>query len=221
MVLCAFSPTPSWAQVTPPVRPVVAREATQNMPAAQFVQNLGNEALRVIKDKNLSEDQRNAKYHELLRNAFDMRTIAHFVIGRAWNSASDEQVQEYLRLFEAIVIDMYGDRLDMYSGESFSVTGARAESEKDFIVNSKVEQPGGSKATNVDWRVRQKNGRFAVVDVIIGGISQSVTQREEYMSIIQRDNGKLDGLLAVMRQRLQDMSGEIIATPASSAEVKG
>ncbi len=207
LMLCSFTPTPSWAQITAPTI-VAARESTQSTPAGKFIQDLGDEALRIVKDKSLSNGQRTTKYHELLRNAFDLKTIGHFVIGRAWNNAPTHQVQEYMRLFEALVVKIYGDRLDMYSGENFRVSGVRSESEKDFIVNSKIEHLGGAKPSNIDWRVRQKDGKLYVVDVIIEGVSQSVTQREEYSSIIQRDNGRLDELLEVMRQRLQESGGE-------------
>jgi len=219
LLLCPFTPSTSWAQQAP--TPVAAREATQSLPAAKFVQDLGDEAIRVISDKSVSEDKRTAKYHELLRDAFDMKAIAHFVIGRAWDRASPEQLQEYMRLFERLVLEIYGDRLEMYSGEKFRVTGARAESDRDYMVGSEIDHPGGAAPTHVDWRVRQKDGRFAVVDVIVSGVSQSVTQREEYMSIIQGDNGKLDGLLAKMRQRLQDMNGAILAAPFPAEKAGG
>ncbi len=212
LLLCPFTPSASWAQQAP--TPVAAREASQNLPAAKFIQDLGDDAIGVIKDKNLSEERQTAKYHDLLRNAFDMKAIAHFVIGRAaWNRASPEQLHEYVRLFEELVVELYGDRLEMYSGEKFRVTGARAESERDFMVRSEIDHMHGAVPTSVDWRVRQKDGRFAVVDVIVAGVSQSVTQREEYMSIIQRDDGRLDGLLARMRQRLQELNGAILAAP--------
>ena len=192
----------SWAQTVSASASAVSDQAQQT-PAGNFIQDIGNKAINVIKDKSLTQEQRNAKYHEILRNAFDLKTIGHFVIGHAWDTATPEQQQEYMKLFEDLVVKLYGDRISLYSGENFHVKGVRSENDQDIMVSSVIEHPGGAQPTTVDWRVRQKGGNLAIVDVIVEGVSQSVTQRQEYSSIIQRDGGKLDGLLATMRQRVE------------------
>ncbi len=178
-------------------------EQAQQTPAGKFIQDLGNNAIAIIKDKSLTQDQRDSKYRDLLHAAFDLPTIGHFVIGRAWNTATPEQQQEYQKLFEDLVIKIYGDRLNFYAGEGFKVSSARPESDKDTVVLSQITHADGSSATPVDWRVRDDNGKLAIVDVVVDGVSQSITQRQEYAAIIQRDGGKIDGLLTLMRQRVQ------------------
>jgi phospholipid transport system substrate-binding protein len=173
-------------------------------PAGRFVQDLGDRAIAQITDKNLTPEQRNTRYRDILLSSFDMKTIGHFVIGRAWNAATPDQQQEYLKLFEQLVVKTYGDRLNLYSGEGFRVKSVRPESDMDSIVGSEITHADGSEPTKVDWRVRQKDGKLAVIDVVVEGVSQSVTQRDEYASIIQRDGGKIDGLLDLMRKQVQD-----------------
>jgi phospholipid transport system substrate-binding protein len=179
-------------------------EQAAQTPAGKFIQDLGNRAIGVIADKSLTAEQRSSKYNGLLHEAFDLPTIGHFVLGRAWNTATPQQQQEYMKLFEAIVVKMYGDRLSFYSGESFHVKGVRQENDKDSVVTSEIDHPGGSQPTSVDWRVRQNDGKFVIVDVSVEGVSQSVTQRDEYASILQRNNGNIDALLNLMRERLQN-----------------
>jgi phospholipid transport system substrate-binding protein len=111
-----------------------------------------------------------------------------------------------MRLFEALVVKTYGDRMTLYTGEGFRVVGTRPESEKDFVVNSQITHPDGSEPTVIDWRVRQRNGKLGVIDVIVEGVSLSVTQRQEYSAVIQRNDGQIEGLLTLMRQQLQDAS---------------
>jgi phospholipid transport system substrate-binding protein len=180
----------------------VRADQVQQTPAGKFIQDLGSQAMGVITNKALSEAQRTVQYHEILRKAFDLRTIGRFVLGRAWNSTSQGQQQEFMELFEKLVVEIYGDRMKFYNGESFRVRGTRQESERDTIVLSEIEHPGGQKPTTVDWRVRKQGDNLAVIDVVINGVSQSVTQRQEYAAIIQRDGGKLDALLAHMRERV-------------------
>ncbi len=182
-------------------------QAIQN-PSGRFVQELGDKAIQIVADKGQGAEQRNEKFTTLLSTYFDLKTIGRFVIGRSWNSATPEQQTEYMRLFEALVIKNYGARMTLYTGEGFVVTGTRTESEIDTTVNSQITHPDGSAPTVIDWRVRQKDGKTGVIDVIVEGVSLSVTQRQEYAAVIQNNGGQIEGLLKAMRDQLN-------ATPVS------
>src|SRR5262249_39252793 len=145
-------------------------QAAESAPQGRFVQDLGNKAIHIITDQSLSQEQRSQKYDGLLRDAFDLQTIGKFVLGRAWNRASQQQRDDYMKLFEDTVVKIYGDRLSFYSGENFDVKNIRREDQSDVIVTSEIDHPGGRQPTSVDWRVREKGGRFAIVDVVIEGV---------------------------------------------------
>jgi phospholipid transport system substrate-binding protein len=167
--------------------------------AIGFIQSLGNQAVAIVANKP-SAQQRDVQFHDLLVKSFDLQTIGHFVMGRSWNTATPAQQQEYMRLFEGLIVRTYGDRLSLYTGENFHAKGARAESEKDIIVNSEITHPDGSAPTTIDWRLRLKDQQLKVIDVVVEGVSLSVTQRQEYASVIQQSG--IDGLLALMQKRL-------------------
>ena len=167
--------------------------------AIGFIQSLGNQAVAIVANKP-SAQQRDAQFHDLLVKSFDLQTIGHFVIGRSWNAATPDQQQKYMHLFEGLIVKTYGDRLSLYTGENFHAKGARAESEKDIIVNSEITHPDGSAPTTIDWRLRLKDQQLKVIDVVVEGVSLSVTQRQEYASVIQQSG--IDGLLALMQKRL-------------------
>jgi phospholipid transport system substrate-binding protein len=176
------------------------------VPSGKFVQDLGDRAIGAIADKNITVNQRSDKFRQILTDSFDLKTIGRFVIGRNWNTATPDQQKEYMHLFEELVIKSYGDKLTLYTGEGFRVTGARSESERDFYVMSEITHPDGSQPTTIDWRVRQRDGKLGVIDVIVEGVSLSVTQQQEYAAVIQRSGGQIDGLLDQMRQQLQTPS---------------
>jgi len=184
--------------------PAVAQghEQAVKLPAGKFVQDLGDRAIAVIADQDLSRDQRSDKFRQILQDSFDLLTIGRFVIGRSWNSATQDEQKEYMHLFQELVIKSYGDRMAIYTGEGFRVTGVRPESEKDTVVLSEITHPDGSEPTTIDWRVRDRAGKLGVIDVVVEGVSLSVTQRQEYASVIQRNGGKIEPLLALMRQQL-------------------
>lgn len=205
--ICAQTPAPAASATQTP-------EQAQQTPAGKFIQDLGDRAIGVITDKTLDQGRRADKYRAILHDAFDLRTIGRFVIGRAWDTATPEQQRDYMSLFESLVVKIYGDNLNFYAGEKFRVKGVRRENDNDVVVTSAIDHVGGAQPTMVDWRVRQNGDRFAVIDVIIEGVSQSVTQRQEYASIIQRDGGKIDGLLELMRQRVNGQSPTDSSGPA-------
>ena len=61
----------------------------------------------------------------------------------------------------------------------------------------------GSKALKVDWRVRIKDGKYKIVDIMVEGISMIMTQKSEFSSFIKRNGGKIDALLDELRKRIQ------------------
>jgi len=195
--------------------PATRAENTAETAQTKFIQGLGDRAIAILADKKNGPDQRSEKFRAMLRDSFDLPTIGRFVLGRTWLSASPAQQEEYMRLFEALVVKTYSDRFALYTGEGFRVRNSHPEGEKDFIVVSEITHPDGSTPTEVDWRVRQKDGKLGIIDVVVEGVSMSVTQRQEYAAVIQRNGGNIDALLDMMRQRTQ------APTATADAKTKG
>lgn len=197
------APPPAFAEDAPLAQ---THEQSLKTPAGKFVQDLGDRAITVIANKNITPTQRADQFRKILQDSFDLQTIGRFVIGRSWNAATSAQQTEYMRLFRDLVIKTYGDRMSLYTGEGFKVVAVRPETEKDTIVNSNITHPDGSQPTTIDWRIRNRDGKLGVIDVVVEGVSLSVTQRQEYAAVIQNSGGQIDGLLAQMRQQLQTPS---------------
>lgn len=153
VLLLASSPV--WAVDKPTTPPAPVQAAAQPEKTAQptlsaqatFIQNLGDKAIALLADKTLAPEERNTQFRDMMREAFDLQTIARFVIGRSWVTATPEQQKEYMDLFEALVVKTYSDRFALYTGEGFKVHSSVPESEKDTIVNSNITRPDGSPST--------------------------------------------------------------------------
>ena len=164
-----------------------------------LISNLGSQALAVL-GKGTNEPQRVARFRELLREDFDVPGIARFVLGRYWNTATEEQRAEFVKLFENYVAAAYATRLAEYAGEQFKVTGSRPDG-GGAIVSSQILRPAGSAPIKVDWRLTGRNGNYKISDVSVDGISMAVTQRSEFASVIQHSGGQLQGLIAMLREK--------------------
>lgn len=184
----------SWVMLVPDVA-----SATLSEPA-QFVQKLGDTALMSLTSKSAPRAQREKRVRDILTRNFDLNAIGKFALGTYWREATPAQQSEYLRLFEDMVVQTYTTRFEDYSGQSLKVEGSTSVSEKDFVVDSKVIQEDGPPVA-LEWRVRMKDGGLKVVDVIVEGISMSVTQRSDFSAVIQRGGGGVDALLVSLRDR--------------------
>src|SRR5206468_12288752 len=126
---------------------------------------------------NVSPAQRLVRYRELFRNEFDVAGIGQFVLGRYWRTATPQQQQEFLQLFQEYVVQAYASRLGPYGGEPFRVIGARPAGDE-VIVSSEVARSGGS-PIQIDWYLVRAGGQLKITDVYVGGASMKVTQRDE------------------------------------------
>ena len=167
--------------------------------AEKFITKLADQGIAVLANEDASEAKQKKEFRRLLNNNFDMNTIARFSLGRYWRTASKAQRSEYLKLFKAMIIDVYSQRFSDYQGQVIEVKGSRKEGERDVLVHSLLTQEAGPDV-KVDWRVRKRDGRYKVIDVIVEGVSMALTQRSDFSSVVQRGGGDMEALLAHLRE---------------------
>jgi phospholipid transport system substrate-binding protein len=164
-----------------------------------FIASLGNQAIQVL-GPGVSQSQRITRFRQLFQSDFDVPGIGQFVLGRYWRTATPEEQQEFLRLFQEYIVQSYAAQLGEYGGEPFRVTGSRP-SGNETVVTSEIDRPSGSRIV-VDWYVVERGGAPKISDVYVGGVSMKVTQRDQFASVIQRNGGRVDALLTMLRQRV-------------------
>lgn len=169
--------------------------------ATTFVQDLAEKALKELTDKSMPRDQRIERFRAYFNQHFAVTGIGKWILGRHWRKASDTQQEEYLKLFEDLIVTSYVDRFANYVGEPLKIVKAQKLDAKNVTVYSEIRQNTGSTAVRVDWRVAQKDDYFKVVDVVIEGTSMSNTLRSEFGSIIRQRGGKVAGLLNALREK--------------------
>ena len=177
-----------------------AAEAKLN-PPSQFVQKLGDTALMSLTMKDISRETREARVRKILRNNFDIQTIGRFAMGTYWREATKLQRKEYMALFEDMIVKTYTTRFEDYSGQQLKITGDTPSGNRDFLIFSQIIQKDGP-PVNLEWRVRKKNDKLKIIDVVVEGISMSITQRSDFSSVIQRGGGNIEALLTSLRKHM-------------------
>jgi phospholipid transport system substrate-binding protein len=185
--------------------PSARAQQTDIARAAAFIQATGEELVAAMNATNAPVAQRRERVAQILRRAVDVDGVGRFILGRWWRNATAEQQQEYLQLFEQVLIRNLSARFGEYQGVRFSLGRTQARTEEDALVSTLVERPGNP-AFGLDWRVAEVGGQPKVVDVIAEGTSLRLTTRSEYSSVISRNGGNVAALLAAMRQQIQTLA---------------
>jgi phospholipid transport system substrate-binding protein len=168
--------------------------------ASAFVDTVGKEAIAAMANKAETRAEMVVRFRSLLKRTFDLPLIGRFVLGRYWNQATPAQQAEYLTQFEEMVVRTYADRFASYAGETFRIASARPEGTTDAFVTTEILRPYGPPVA-VEWRVRKRDNRIGIIDVVVEGVSMSVTQRSEFASVIQSKGGNIDGLLQALKEK--------------------
>ena len=168
-------------------------------PAALHMEKLGGKVVAALADGSLSGDQRIAYFRDVLARDLDIPLIARFVAGRHWRRASAKDRRAYLEAFGEYLVRTFSARLGGTTLDGFEVVGTRGIGKTDILVHSHVVQDG-AQPLRADWRVREKDGAFRILDLSVEGISLALTLRKEFASVLRREGG-VGGLIPILKNR--------------------
>ncbi len=173
--------------------------------ARKFIGALAQRAITTVADRQVPEVERDERFRKLFVSSFDIPEIGRFVLSRYWRLATPEQQQEFLALFEDITVLTWAKRFQDYNGESLETVSATKDGDRGWVVDSHILRNQGPQIP-VQWRLRENDdGSFRVVDIIVEGVSMAITHRSDYASAMQANGGRIDGLLAIMRTKLDQL----------------
>jgi phospholipid transport system substrate-binding protein len=147
------------------------------------VQQTVDAVVAVVADKSLTADQKRAKIQDIVYDHFDFNTLARLVLARNWKQLSPEQQKDFVEEFKKHLSMTYGKNVETYNNERAEVTGDRAEPGGDWTVKTKILRPGAADVL-VDYRVRQEDGAWKAIDVIIEGVSLVANFRSQFQEIV-------------------------------------
>ncbi len=174
--------------------------------AEDFIKNTTAEGIEQIINADVSQQEKDKRFYKLLNGALDLDFIGQFVLGRNWRTATEQQRKEFITVYRDLNIATWSKRFNEFKGKSFVFKGTTPSSSKGQIfVNSEVPMDQGAPA-KVLWRVREKNGNYKIVDIVIEGVSLAQASRSEYTSFIKNNPGGLDTLIKDLNSRLKQQT---------------
>lgn len=176
--------------------------------AEAFVRSMADQAIVSLTDPGITRVERKARMRRMMDEYFFVPGIAQWVMGRFWRQATDEQRDEYVELYEDLMIETYVDRFATYKGETLEVTKTDVRDGKDAIVTSTLLRPEINETIQIDWRVRASQGQYKIIDIMVEGVSMGQTQRSEFASAIKSNGGDIGKFLEDLRLRIASASAE-------------
>jgi phospholipid transport system substrate-binding protein len=183
--------------------------STAGTDPAAFINNLGKQ-LRVV-SSYASMEQKLAGFRELFCEDFDVPGLGRFVLGRFWRIFNPSEQQEFLGLFENFVVLTYSERLLEYAdgGGGPRVTGSRPDPDGAIVFSeiTRASAPwAGHGPIKVDWRLSPRDGMYKISDILIDGLSMAANGRSQLEGVVERNGGRAEAILAVMRQQIASAS---------------
>ena len=169
-----------------------------------FVQSTVNRAAKTL-GGGLTKEERIKKLKEIAKDTVDITGIGFYSLGKHRKNLSKEQLENYKIVFEAYFLKSFSSRLAEYSNPEIEVNSKNIINANYTIVSSTLVATDSRPEVKIEWRVYTKDpDNLLIRDLIIEGLSLARTQKEEFSSIINSNDGKIEALL----KNLSDFSAK-------------
>ena len=165
-----------------------------------FVQSTVNRASQILSD-NISKETKIEELKKVALDTVDIRGIGFYTLGKFRKNLSDEQKQKYSELFKEYFLKSFSSRLAEYSNPKIDVQTQEKLSDTYTIVSSILVATSERPEVKIQWRVYTKDPDKPLIrDLIIEGLSLARTQKEEFSSIIQSNDGDIEALFSRLKK---------------------
>ena len=169
-----------------------------------FVQSTVNRASAAL-SKNISKNEKINELKIIAKETVDIEGIGFYTLGNYRKDMNENELSKYSVLFEQYFLKSFSSRLAEYTNPEISVNSKEVLSENYTIVNSVLKGTSDRPEVNIDWRIYTKNQDSPLIrDLIIEGLSLARTQKEEFSSIINSNNGKFETLFDTLEEFIKN-----------------
>ncbi len=165
-----------------------------------FVQSTVNRASKLLAE-NISKEEKIKQLKSIARDTVDINGIGFYTLGAIRKTLNDEQKKEYSELFEQYFLKSFSSRLAEYTNPEIDVYGKEVLNKNYTIVNSTLKATSERPEIKIDWRIYTKNKDNPLIrDLIIEGLSLARTQKEEFASVLNSNDGEIKALFKTLKE---------------------
>ena len=165
-----------------------------------FVQSTVNRASQIL-SKNISKEQKITELKSIAKETVDIKGVGFYSLGSARKNIDDNQKKIFFDLFEDYFLKSFSSRLSEYTNPKIEVYGKKVINKNYTIVNSLLIATKDRPEIKIDWRIYTKDSNNPLIrDLIIEGLSLARTQKEEFASILNSNDGDINALFKTLKE---------------------
>ena len=165
-----------------------------------FVQSTVNRASKILSE-DISKEKKIDKLKLIAKETVDIKGIGFYTLGKARKELTDSQKKQYSKLFEEYFLKSFSSRLAEYTNPEIEVQNKKKLNENYTIVNSLLKGTSERPEVKIDWRIYTKDKQNPLIrDLIIEGLSLARTQKEEFSSILNSNDGDIMALFKTLEE---------------------
>ena len=165
-----------------------------------FVQSTVNRASKLLSE-NITKEEKEEKLKSIAKDTVDIRGLGFYAIGSARKNLNGDELNKYLLLFEKYFLKSFASRLAEYTNPEIDVYSKEVLNENYTMVNSLLKATDQRPEIKIDWRIYTKDKQNPVIrDLIIEGLSLARTQKEEFASILNSNDGDIKSLFKTLEE---------------------
>jgi len=169
---------------------------------SELINGIVNEAALILKSTDPVESKI-IKLNDIAERSVDISGIGMYALGKHKKTMSEDEKTKYKKLFKSYFLKSFSSRLVDYTDPKINVVSQKKINEKYTIVNSILEATSKRPQVKIDWRIYTKNPDKPLIrDLIVEGLSLARTQKEEFNSIIQNNDGNINSLFKTLEEFL-------------------
>jgi len=169
-----------------------------------FVQSTVNRASKLLSE-NISKEEKIKKLELIARDTVDITGIGFYTLGSVRKNLNDSEKKRYSELFEKYFLKSFSSRLAEYTNPEIDVYDKEKLNENYTIVKSILKATDERPEININWRIYTKNAETPLIrDLIIEGLSLARTQKEEFASVLNSNNGDVNALFKTLENFIKE-----------------
>jgi phospholipid transport system substrate-binding protein len=165
-----------------------------------FIQSTVNRASQIL-SKDITKNEKIDQLKKIAKETVDIKGVGFYSLGSKRKNLNEEQKKIYSELFEQYFLKSFSSRLAEYTNPEIEVKSKNVLNANYTIVNSILIGTSSRPEVKIDWRVYTKNEENPLIrDLIIEGLSLARTQKEEFLSILNSNDGDINALFKTLKE---------------------
>ena len=181
---------------------VNSKNITYAKSPSDLINGIVDEAASILSSEDPVESKI-IKLNSIAERSVDINGIGMYTLGKYRKTIDEDQKSKYQKLFRSYFLKSFSSRLVDYTNPRINVVSQKIINDKYTIVNSILEATSKRPQVKIDWRIYTKNPDKPLIrDLIVEGLSLARTQKEEFNSVIQNNDGELNALFKTLEEFL-------------------